>query len=504
LRARFVAIFAIALVARLVAAASCPLYVDESFAYFMSRHGFAAILDGSRPDNNPPFWYFVLHPIAVAVAPARSAGLAAFILRLPSCVLGAFAAPLAWAVGRRFGERVGVGAGLLVALAYTSWLVDAQTRAYGLLSALAMLGLWLALEEESGSRRMAMIGASVALPLAHYVGWLIDLGLVAACLRCRRWKAAGAFSAGVAVGAAWMAYAMSNALSGLHSRTLSSSGVGEAFDLVGFLSGALLPLQWPPLRGSASSALPILISLGVTALALLGLRSAALRDRDAAWTVGLFVLFPLMGVLGGALCGVQSYQNRYLVSISGAVFVLIAAVRPPPVARLLVGALLLVNLATLSMFPGDRYLWNQDWRGAAEWIQHREQAGDVILASLPYSLVGLDFYYHPGQMEVAFSSKGAMDVQSGAGYDGAVQMPLLPSMLGDALRARLAGHRVFLVLNQLDPASGQAILAWMGARSSAVDAWQASSISGWGNITVVLFGPPSPAGDGGPRPSASH
>jgi len=502
---RALGFFVAALLARLVAAAASGLYVDEAFVYFMSRLDLGQIVGAARPDNNPPLWYFVLHPLARITRDG-------LLLRLPSSVMGTLAAPLTYLAGRTQGERVGLVSGALAAVAYTSWLVDAQTRAYGLLAALCALVLATTLEaprEPLPPWRWAVLaGASVALPLLHLVGWLVDLAMLAASLlpgTPSRWRRAACFALGVASGAAWMAYAAAGAASALHGHQRHPSQLAEMALLPSTLTGLSMPFHWSWLRPTdLAPAGSLVVSLLVGAAAVHGLIVIGRTRPRAAATLALYAGVPLCGIAAGAMMGLQSYQNRYLVPVAGAIFVALAAsantcfasgepARPRHGVRLLGTALCAgavgVNLVTLACFPFDRYLHNQDWRQAAAWIEHRELEGDVLVACVPYSLVGLDFYDHAPDVDVDFSTPATMQLRFSPKYRGAEQMAVPPGLLDPGLAARLRGRHVFLLLNQVDDATRQRALevfreGWLLADTLALD-----SLAGWGRIEVYALVP---------------
>lgn len=504
MRARLALLFVLALVARLVAAATSSLYVDEAFGFFMSRHDFVSIILGARPDNNPPLWYFLVHPLSASVpmrgGPEDLAGVV-LLLRLPSCILGALAAPVTYLIGRRFGERVGLWSAGMVVVAYTSWLADGQTRAYGLVTLLAALALWMVLELRDSEQNAppggwsGLTAVAVTLPLLHFLGLLVNVALLGSCVLHVRYRGRTAlcFSAGIAAGLAWIVYAATNPASGLHPRSLATSGAVEALTLPGYISGLLMPLNWsfvPRLGAGSCAALTYLISAGVGALCLWGLRCLVREKPAAAWTLGLFVIVPVLGIVAGALGGFQLYQNRYLVPISSGLFLLMAVAAARVRLQALLAVMVACNIATLAVFPVDRYLWNQDWASAARFIMLRETPGDVTVAYIPYSLIGLDFYYHPGKIDVDFSNS-VISRRYASGYGGTEQLAITPAMLNDDLARSVGRRRVFLLFNQADAKGQAAIATWFNNLGYRVGAeFQQSGLMGWGNITIYQLVPP--------------
>src|SRR5437867_3002474 len=76
-----VGIVVLAAVVRVAAGVSSSVYVDEAYAYFISRAPLPDIATGARTEFNTPLYYLILHPLArLASAPIA--------LRLPSILAG--------------------------------------------------------------------------------------------------------------------------------------------------------------------------------------------------------------------------------------------------------------------------------------------------------------------------------------------------------------------------------------------------------------------------------
>lgn len=512
---RAAALFALALLARLVASAASGLYVDEAYCYFMSRLGWSQIVPSARSELHPPLWYFLMHPLAITTRDG-------LILRLPSSVLGALSAPLTYLAGRTLSERTGLMAGALTAASYVGWMADAQTRCYGLLAALSAFALWATLDEGFNRLprwRWALLGvASVGMPLLHMVGWLVDVGLLLASMlpgttdRARR---AACFIGGLIAGGGWMGYAASASISALHPRQPHPAQIEEVLLLPASLSGLSLPLHWPMLRPSgAADAISLALSAALTVVVALGLAKTWRACARAAIILALYAGVPLGGIIAGSLLGMQTYQNRYLATISGGLFILLGAaatrLHPSPsaagpqpprsplrggvstVATVLWMAAITFNLVTAAIFPYDRYLHNQDWRAAAAWIERRETMADVIVSTIPYSLIGLNFYYHAPAVEVDFSVPQTMQIRLEKGYSGAEQMGVFPAQLSAGLAERLHGRRVFLLLNQVDEATRAEALDLFRTHWRVEDALALDSLAGWGRIFVYELSPTTP------------
>lgn len=499
---RAAALFCLALGARLVAAATSGLYVDEALNFFISRHDLAQIVAEVRPDANPPLWYLMMHPISLMTHDG-------FLLRTPAVLLGAFTAPVTYLAGRVLGERTGLWSGALVALSYVSWELDAQVRAYALLTLLAVLSLWTMLDPgPQGRPRIGFAGlaiAAIAMPLLHFTGMLIDIALLLACA-CpgmpRRNARAACLAGGIACGGAWMIFSALGPPSAFHVGG-RGTGLADAVVLPAFLSGLPLPMHWPAFRPfGATDVVTRTLAVVVAVAALFGLTRMLRTHAMQACVLALFLLIPFAGLAIGELLGFGMYQNRYLIPLSSGLFITLAAglKGARQATSALLALMLAVNVVTLALFPSDSYLQNQDWRSAAAWLEQREERGDVIAAYIPYSFVGLDFYYHAGQIEIDFPTPNTLRMCFREGYDGAEQLSLLPTTLDDALAARLRGRRVFLVLNQCDDASKARLFEWFSRGWQATDAFTRSGLAGWGNMTIIQLSPLQADRSAAPRP----
>lgn len=477
--AALAAVAAFALVVRLVAAATCGPINDEAFTAYLSQRSWAEILVGSRPDNNPPLYYLLLHPLATTTWDV-------LVLRLPSVLAGSAAAAVtAWA-----GLRLGAGwwPGVLVACAWPVWLADAEIRQYGpyLLGSAGALALSLEASRRTLRRcEVAVYAACCALmPLLSYGGFVVVGALLAAALVRRSALLAGATLLALAPGVGWLAYAVSGPT---HSDLLRSvfgpPGLVALVQVPGYLTGLTMPIHWfSATRGSALVLYwEAALALGLGALAAWGFRRLRAGGRAAeAGTLALVFLLPLGGLLLIGATGAQAFQSRYLVPVTPALFLLLCAA---PWGRVVAWAVLVVNLGTLALFPSTPYLWNQDWPAAARWIRARQAPGDVLAVWRPYSLTGLNFSYAPGAVAMDFRQAGRLAFTYGPGYDGPPQVALP----GPDAAAALDSPRVLLVLSPWDDPRSNGIIEPLNRRYEVADALVLDSVNGWGRLAVYLL-----------------
>ncbi len=479
----------LAALVRLSAALSAGVMNDEAFTFYVSSRSLSEIAQGMRPDTNPPAYYVLLHPLTgLSSAPE--------VLRLPSVLLGVAAVAFVFLAGRRV---LGQGAlpALVVASAYPVWLADAQIRQYGMLGLAASAALWLALRGfERRLTRPELVGylvACCAMPVVNYGGFLILVGLGAGLMFARqstdRRRLLLATALGLLPGLAWLTWSLLGPISPdtVHTGDWAPRLPNFAY-LPAYLTGLALPTAWPWWRQAAAPwAGPVatLLGLGLWALWLRGAVQLCRAGRKGeTLLLALVFLVPLAGFLGAEVVGAQVFQARYLVPV-GAAFTLLLLAGAGRWAPALVTLVVLVNLGTAACFPREPFLWNQDWPGAADWIRQRQQPGDVLAASMPYALMGLNYSYARADVQVDFSRPGQIRFEYGQGYRGLPQLPLPPLPPG-----RPPGPgRVFLVLCPYGDPGMVPMLDWFNQRYQVVDFRIQDCLNSWGSTAIFLLEP---------------
>lgn len=484
---------ALALGVRLLVGATAGMFLDELYTWHLAAAPFRHVLGHGLLEPIPPGWYLLLGPLARYTADP-------LILRLPSLLAGVLAVAGVYLVGRRLaGNGAALLASALMAVAWPVWLADTQVRMYGFLILLNVVALagWLSLREAPSRWRSALYWAAcLALPLVHYLG-MTTLAALALCPDRPRSRLLPPLVAGLALGAAWLAFAMSGPQQGPARPGLESWVPWAVCTLPAYLLGATAIPSWALFRGDAP--LPGLgteIVAGVVGLAgWVGIAAGTLtlgrRDRGAALALAALLLVPLAAVLLGAGLGLQHFQHRYFVPSAAPVFLALACALRGRRRVLLGGALVAVNLATALMFPVDRYFWNQDWKRVADFVRHQEGPRDVLVAHIPYALLGFNQYYAPGQFDLDFSRQGEIPrYRFSPGYSGVTQVGLWNTeALEGGLEGFLQGREVVLVFNQEDPAQAAALLGWFDRRYAVEATLAVTSFHDWGRIHVWKLRP---------------
>jgi len=209
-----VALYALALVVRLVVAAGFPdpAYPDSFYYVDVARqlasgHGFSVDVVwifaevGGRIPSNPvlpipsnahwmPLASIVQVPFIWLLGPTAIAS------ALPFAIAGAFAAPLAWAIARdaTLPPFVAVAAGVLTALPGLSFVYVAQPDNFSLYQPLVAGSLWLAARGLRGRpRAFALAGLLAGLATLSRNDGVLVLAVLGAAFLWDRWRSRRAF-----------------------------------------------------------------------------------------------------------------------------------------------------------------------------------------------------------------------------------------------------------------------------------------------------------------------
>ena len=125
-------------------------------------------------------------------------GPTAFASALPFALIGAAAAPLAWAIGRDAGvpRSVAIGAGILTAFPGLSWVYMAQPDNFSLYQPLVAGALWMAARGVRGSHRSFLLaGLFAGLATLSRNDGLLVLGVMGLAFLWDRWRTRRPFGA---------------------------------------------------------------------------------------------------------------------------------------------------------------------------------------------------------------------------------------------------------------------------------------------------------------------
>jgi uncharacterized membrane protein len=410
----------VALLVRVVGLERRSIWFDEAVTYVNALAPWSSLLDAARADVHPPLTYALYH-----LWPLVDAGDA--WLRLPSAVLGAAAAPLAWGWARRLaGERVALATGLFAAL--SPFLVDLsqEARMYGLLlllTAASMLALDRLLERPRWGRAAVYAALGAGLLYTHYYGALLLAAQGAAALLALvpRWRT------GVA-GMRWLVSTGDEGSAGAHDGRRANAVNGPLWALGSLTLAGVLFLPWlPSLFGQVGGVredywiepprpalawitfralvahtppdyelgIPLRVAY-VSIVGLIGLGSLrALAGRRQRAAVSLLLAPPLLALLVSELV-LPVYVLRYLSPI-GIAFGFLGALGAFSLPRrwlkvAAIGVLFfppVVSLPSLYLDPGYS---RPDLRAAARYAEAQRQADEVVVHLGPFTEAPFDYY----------------------------------------------------------------------------------------------------------------
>mgnify|MGYP000223948056 CR=1 FL=1 len=320
-------------------------------------------------------------------------GTGEWALRFPSVVGAMAASGLIVVLGRKlFDRRVGLAAGLVLAVnpLVVQW--SQQARGYTFMVALAVLATLLLVRAlELGTRSgWAIYGvAFTALVVWHPVAGtlLVPAHSVLALQRRERVLPHGLLAV-VIVGALGVPWAAQLAM--------RSTGEGAAMNWLKAPSAKVVGQTFVDISGLAG--LGALLALVALAL-LLRARESRTAAWLATWAVGPFVVALLVSI------GRPIFLDRYLLVAAPAFALLagVALVRSSPRYRApLVALVLVVTVVGLVQWYGksDGNWRGEDWRGAVAMVQDRRGEAGAILV-VPWSAAPAARYYGADVQDVS-------------------------------------------------------------------------------------------------------
>ena len=356
------------------------LWLDEAWSLKAAEH--LTAFDAQRP------LYFLFLRQWMHVAHTE------LTLRLPSVVFGVAWIGVTFLIGHRFGGRVvATLAALFAALSTTQAFHAQEVRMYSLaallLSTAALFYSWWV--QGGKTRWLVAHGAFAYASLLTFTPTILGLAglwiLTALFLRGRR-VVIGTLCTMAAVCAAWLPFAAlavseTDGTSWIHAPTLSLTLYLQSWAFVGFSLYTWLPF-------TAALWLTRGLSLLILAVAVYG--AVGTRWRwPALWYFGI-VLF----VFAVSVTVRPIWQPRYLSPFMPALFLVTAAgiarlrERSLPFAAGLAGAILALQVGSIVSDDGPM----EDWKGAADLVVRRAEAGDLVLVAREAELSAWSYYYH--------------------------------------------------------------------------------------------------------------
>ncbi|HUW80946.1 MAG TPA: glycosyltransferase family 39 protein, partial [Acidocella sp.] len=186
------AVFALALLPRLIGLGAKPFWLDEVFTLQRASLAPAALVRDSFLNHHMPSFFLMLSPLV-------SLGDPQYWLRMPSAVFGALSVMLVFIIATRIaGRTAGIIAAIIIGLSPTALAFSQEARSYTMVMCLILVALYgitkLALDIPAasqpihrGSARAAwfafIFGSAVALDvLGDGLPWLITANVIGAFL----------------------------------------------------------------------------------------------------------------------------------------------------------------------------------------------------------------------------------------------------------------------------------------------------------------------------------
>jgi uncharacterized membrane protein len=371
---------------------------DESFSLVVGLADWSTLFGAILSDGVHPPLFYVIHKGALALW-----GTSEFGQRFLAAAFSLVSVPLVyWSGTVLFNRNVGLLGALLLALnPLHVWLAQ-EARMYSMLSVLAIISMivfWQAIR--IGRRRywVALAVVNSMIFLIHYFGFLIPtvqflfivatfrhnyrylrpwtLTQIIACLPLLPWLAATVMRQAQTFGIGFLVRpSVPDFLITLWNLTLGSSN-----------------LFWP------ISLVAISIIVVTVVLALRPLAPHNVELKQARLLVALWGFLPLL--ITWLVSQRRSfYADRYLsLAIPGLLLLLaFSALRlhQRPWRQLLVAGLIVASGYGLLITRIDPAFQKDDWRAVAAYIDHHQQADEVILLYTTHIKYVFDYYYRGG------------------------------------------------------------------------------------------------------------
>jgi mannosyltransferase len=430
-------IFLAGLFLRLYGLGSESLWLDEATSLKVAQMDPMQIIFATTRDNNPPFFYLILHYWILL------AGDSEFAIRVPSAIAGALAIPVIYSIGNMLFSRVaGLMAALILSLSAYHVRYSQEARTYSLMVYLGLLSFYFFLkllkEPQSRSTTAGYVVSTTLLLYSHVYGiFLIAaqvLYLLATRQDLRRWVVPASFVALLYIpGVARIAM---NLL--LPQGAWKSGGMGwvpeptftHVVDIFVLYSGSI-PLV---------IAFVLLSAFGLFDL----VRS---KQGSTAWLLLAWLLVPIVVPFVVSHLYRPMLLDRYTIAASPAFFLLIArgveglrSLKYSSVlihARILfaIGVILFSLTAALDYYTATT---KEPWRAVAGYVDAHAEPGDLIL-----------FYNGSGKVMFDYYSQREDVPQEVASVD--TSLPVTRKEMREGLAPAVEGHRrVWLVRHWAD------------------------------------------------------
>jgi uncharacterized membrane protein len=369
------------------------LRLDEAQSLWQTSRSPGAILKLVGSDVHVPLYHLLLHYWQLffgnGVAVARILSLLFYLATIPAL----------YVLGREaFGRKIGLFGALLFAISpFMNWYGN-EIRMYTMLTLCAVLSHVFFLRLQRGTGRRSFLGylvVAVIGALTHYFFLTVLLAQFVFLVFYRKRFAQGSprriIGAMAAAGATlvpWALYVHQLGESGNASPHLPAPGSVDVFQayaqfFVGF--------QDDRLNAVVLSLWPVTVLLGFLAL----------RRHRRVPTEAAYMFFaatvPVIAAIAVSILVTPVFLSRYLIVCLPPLYLAFGWVLSGYTLRIrqfLVGATVAAMLLTLlqqAISPAVPV--REDYRGAATYLEQQATADDVIIASAPFTVYPLEYYY---------------------------------------------------------------------------------------------------------------
>ncbi len=433
-----------------------PLWWDEGWTVYFATSATGEMIARTAIDIHPPFYYLLLHCWIALAGPSAAS------VRFFSVLVGTASIPLLFVVGRRlFGQKVGLIAALVLAVAPFHIYYSQEARMYGLVTLLVLVSTWCflsILEKRETPHRdwprwlLYVAATSLAMYTQYYAAFVPVAQTLFVLLRWRRHK--GVIGRWVAAQVAlmvaylpWLVYAGPKLVAYVGNKLVKEGDVPVglytyfqehliAFS-VGHLSAARSYLPW-------SAVVFVGLALLGVAAGLSSFRRGSShegQEQDATVFTLLYLLVPVtLGyVINLRFPFTSPAIERLFLLCAPAFCLLIATGLTWLVGRFRGGwltVLVVVVLSGLSItdfYTVERYS-GEDYRPLIQKVQALARTDDVVVAVHPWQIGYFRAYYEGGMPLLYLTPKEATDVTSELWAADSARM-------ASDLEELLAGHR---------------------------------------------------------------
>jgi mannosyltransferase len=148
--------------------------LDEPFTIFYAQSDFHTLFTMLKTENNPPFYFLLLHYWI------KLFGISAFAVRIPSFLFSvAIVYFIYWTGVKFFSLRAGIIASLVFSFSNYHMLFAHEARVYSLFALLTTISmyLFLSLYRDPGKKKLLilLLATNVILVYSHFFGWFVIL-----------------------------------------------------------------------------------------------------------------------------------------------------------------------------------------------------------------------------------------------------------------------------------------------------------------------------------------